>query len=780
MNRFVPDRRTLIDASFLALMTGVALWSFRSSYGGVEFLVLGMLAFGVGLALAHIGRVLDWPLAVLAALGLVTYVVAATVLSLRHHAIAGFIPSPQSILESIVSSATAWKELITTAPPVGDTGDLLIIPVLLGYVSGFVAFSISQRLRFVAPVVVAPLAILGLGIAVGVNTPVSVLVNGLVLGLLMLAWLSWREHERRPFLTDGSTSRPRLLSALVVLAVAGGLGVIAGPRLPGDGGQREIWRQTVTPPFDPRVYPSPLAGYRSYVKPGYDANGEPNEPDVVMTIEGLPAGVPVRLATMDSYDGLVWQVSGGDPDDPSLQDSGSFERIGARLEPDVDGETAEVTITIGTYSDVWIPSVGEVISLRFEGSDGGADRDRELADSFRYNRATDTAATPRRLRAGDRYVMEVRLPETRDELAGEVIVPDVQRLGSVRSVAPLTQALATPDLLVVDDAGTRLDQVRELMVTTGAYSDGDRQANQQGSQAGHSEARLTQFAGQFPRVPFLGNAEQYASAYALLFRDLGNSPTRVVMGFLPSDPSLDGPVEVLQTEVEAWVEVPVDGAGWVAIHPTPPRDQLASTSSSPQQPEPDYRTQNPPPPPLVDPEFDQPATAAGDAQSPQPEEEAGEEPQPVDDTEAGPLVPAGVRVGLIVASPLLLVAAVGAVVVILKLVRRRRRRNRGAHHQRIANGWREVTDLSTDLGRPVPASTTRKEAAAFVGDTSVALAERADRSIWSGRELSDADVDEYWDALTATLKDLRSEAGTSQRLRSFVSIQSLKREQSRK
>jgi TgpA N-terminal domain/Transglutaminase-like superfamily len=781
VNRLVPDRRAVIDAVFLALMTGVALWSFHSSYGGIEFLVLGMLAFSFGLVVAHVGRVLEWPLAVVAALGLVAYVVVASVLALRHHAIAGFIPSPQSVLESLASSATAWKELITTAPPVGDTGDLLIIPVLLGFVAGFVGFSVSQRLHFAAPVVVAPLVIVGLGIAVGVNTPVSVLVNGLVLGLLVLAWLSWREHERRPFLTDGNSSRPRIVSALVVLAVAGGLGLVVGPRLPGDGGQREIWRQTVTPPFDPRVYPSPLAGYRSYVKPGYDATGERNDPDVVMTIEGLPAGVPIRLATMDSYDGLVWQVSGGDPDDPSLQDSGSFERIGARLEPDVDGETAEVTVTIGTYSDVWIPSVGEVISLRFEGSEGGADRDRELADSFRYNRATDTAATPRRLRPGDRYVMEVRLPETRDELAGEIIVPNVPRLGSVRSVAPLTQALATPDLLVVDDAGTRLDQIRDLMFTTGAYSDGDREANQQGAQAGHSEARLTQFAGQFPRVPFLGNAEQYASAYALLFRDLGNLPTRVVMGFLPSDPSVDGPVEVLQTEVEAWVEVPVEGAGWVAIQPTPPRDQLSSTSSSPQQPEPDYRTQNPPPPALVDPEFDQPATAAGDAQSPQlDEEEAGDEPQPVEDGESGPLVPAGVRLGLVAVSPLLLVAAVGAVVAMVKLVRRRRRRNRGAHHQRIANGWREVTDLSTDLGRPVPAATTRKEAAAFVGATSVPLAERADRSIWSGHELSDADVDEYWEALAATLKDLRSEVGTVQRLRSFVSIQSLKREQTRK
>lgn len=778
----MPSRHTLVDMAAIVVMTLVALWSFQSSYGGTEFLIVGALALLAGVAIAYAGRDFELPIRVVVIAGLIGYIVIATVLALRHHAFAGFLPSPQSTFEALASSATAWKELITTSPPVGSTGDLLIIPVLLGYVSGFVGVSIALRLRFVAVLVVLPLAILGLGIAVGVNTPVSLVINGAILAVVILAWLAWREQRRRPLLTEGSAGGSRLVAAMVVLAVAGGLGFLVGPVLPGDGEARAIWRQTVTPPFDPRVYPSPLAGYRSYVKPGFNEQGERREPEVVLTVEGLPANVPIRLATMDSFDGLVWQVSSGDVEDPSLQDSGSFERIGSRLEPDTAGEVADVTITIGDYDDVWIPTVGEVISMRFEGSADGPERDRELADSFRYNRSTDSAATPLQLRPGDRYVMEVRLPEIRDALEGETIVPTVPRLGSVRSVSPVTQALSTPDLLVIEDAGTRLDRIRDLMFSTGAYSDGDREANQQVSRAGHSEARITEFAGQFPRVPFIGNAEQYAATYALLFRDLGNVPTRVVMGFLPSDASVDGTVEVLRTEIDAWVEVPVEGAGWVGVSPTPPRDQLSSTSSSPQQPEPDYRTQNPPPPPLVDPEFDQPAKAAGDAQSVQEDvENNDEEPVPAQDDDAGEsvLASSGFRIGAVAASPLLVFLLFAVFVILAKAIRRRRRRSRGAHHQRIANGWREVTDLSTDLGAPIPPTSTRKEAAGFVGASAVGLALRADSTVWGGRELSNDDVDRYWDELTATLRSMRSEVGMARRVRSAVSIQSLRRSRQR-
>ncbi len=767
-----PRRVDVVDAVALAAMVMVALYSFQSSYGGVTYLIVGAIALATALVFSHVAGVRRWSVVVVLALGTGVYVLIGTWLALRHYALANVIPTPRSMYEVLASSITGWKELITTAPPVGNTGDLMILPVLLCFVGGTASGLLARHGRFAPFALGAPVIILGLGIATGTNHPVSPVVHGAVLGAGMIGWMAWRSAASRKTIGSSTGGVRRLAAGSLLLAAVGVVGYAAAPVMPGHDGDRRIWRQTVTPPFDPRVYPSPLAGYRDYVKLGYDADGGPNPDELMLTIEGLPEGVPIRLATMDSYDGLVWQVSGGEADDPSLNDSGSFERIGSRLGPEFDGEEAEITVTIEGYSDVWVPDVGEVISIRFEGSEGGPDRDRELAESFRYNRATDTGAVPVRLRKGDRYSMTVRLPEVYDSMASADVIPVVPRLGTTRSVAELTQKLVTPDVLAIDDVGVRLDHVKELLITTGAYSDGDRQANQIAAKAGHSEARLSEFVQDYPTQPFIGNAEQYASAYALLFRDLGNLPTRIVMGFLPRDRPEQGPIQVHQTEVEAWVEVPVEGVGWVAIFPTPPRDQTSNSSTAPQQPDPDYRTQNPPPPPLVDPEFDQPAKASGEAKAAD-EQTATEPGQPQDD--GTPLLDRpGVRYAAFAATPLLVVLLIAALVVGVKVIRRRRRRSRGTPDRRIAAGWREVTDLSTDLGRPVPTTNTRREAAVFLGDSSVQLAQRTDANVWSGRELSDADVDQYWDELEATLHSMKSEVGAGRRLRATVSIQSLK------
>ena len=759
-----PARTEAIDAGAILALCVVALYAFRSSYGGVEFLIIGTAAAALGIALAHLATMWRWPILVTAAAAVLLYVVVGGAASLHDRAIAGFIPSPQSMVAALRSVVTGWKELITTAPPVGRTGDLMVLPFLGGFVAGFVAYSLARRLRFAAPALLGPAVVLGVGIAAGTDKPVSLIVHGCVFGVLTIGWLAWREHHRRPLLEGARTNRRQLISGSAVLVAASFGGLALAPRLPfAHRESRAIWRQTVTPPFDPRQYPSPLSGYRRYVKQAAVKD------QVMFTVEGLPKGMPIRLATMDAYDGLVWQVSAGDPTQPSLNDSGSFERVGASLSPDFAGTTAAVTVTIGKYNDVWIPDVGEVISLTFAGSAGGAERDRQLADGFRYNRATDTAASRLRLAAGDRYVMKVRLPVLKESLAGQPLVPSVSRLGQTTPVSDITQKLG-PDVLTVKDSGEKLDKVKESMTKGGTYSDGDAASSQQRSRAGHSVSRLSEFVGGYPKRPLIGNAEQYAATYALLFRDLDHLPTRVVMGFVPSKDSTNGPVDVLAREVEAWVEVPVQDIGWVAIFPTPPRKQTALTASSEQQPEPDYRTQNPPPPPVLDPEFDQPATASGKAKPTKKNEDKKTSDTPTANGGglSGPVV-IGIAVG---ATPFVIVGSLSIAVVALKA--RRRRRRLGAAHARIANGWREVTDLAVDLGRPVPDTTTRLEAAAFVGSGTTVLAKRADAAVWGSGEPSDDEVDRYWGELEAALKSMRSEVGLGDRIKASVSWRSLR------
>jgi TgpA N-terminal domain/Transglutaminase-like superfamily len=761
-----PSLPEIVDAAAVLALCTIAGFALRSSYGGVEFLILGLVAAAIGTLIAHISHALKWPLLVGIAATFVVYVVIGGAVSLRDRAIAGFVPSAASMLAALRMMVTGWKELITTAPPVGRTGDLMVLPFLAGISSGFASCTIARRISRTVPALLPPIAVLAVAIASGTNRPVSLVINGCVFGGIVVAWLAWREHGRRPLLEGSHNSRRQLASGSAVLVAACGAGLFLAPMLPfAHHRERAIWRQTVTPPFDPRQYPSPLSEYRHYVK-------EATIKDQVMfTVSGLPAGAPVRLATMDAYDGLVWQVSAGDPAHPSLNDSGSFERVGAALAPEFTGPTATVTVLVSKYNDVWVPDVGEVISLKFAGSKDGAERDRQLAEGFRYNRATDTAASRLKLKEGDRYIMKVRLPTSADNLAGKTLIPNVARLGQATSVAAIAQKLAGPDVLSIKDGGEQLDAVRKVM-SEGTYSDGDSASpQQQKSLGGHSTFRISDFVGGYPKKPLIGNAEQYAATYALLFRDL-RVPTRVVMGFRPSKDSTTQPVDVTAKEVEAWVEVPVKDAGWIAIFPTPDRSHTALTSSSEQQPEPDYRTQNPPPPPVLDPEFDQPATAAGKAKSTKP---------PVDPTKiiegknATPFVSTKVLIGAAIGTtPFLLVGLAALATIWLKARRRKRRRSTGTAHQRIANGWREVTDLAVDMGRAVPTATTRREAAAFVGSGTTALAVRADAAVWDAGEPTDQVVDEYWAELATTLKSMRSELGIIDRLKSRVSLRSLR------
>ena len=106
------------------------------------------------------------------------------------------------------------------------------------------------------------------------------------------------------------------------------------------------------------------------------------------------------------------------------------------------------------------------------------------------------------------------------------------------------------------------------------------------SLAGHGADRMEAL---FSGSVMVGDAEQYASAMALMARSLGY-PARVVMGFAPTVTRRSGggtPVKVTGHDVTAWVEVPFQGVGWIPFLPTPtqtdvPQDQVPKPQTEPQ------------------------------------------------------------------------------------------------------------------------------------------------------------------------------------------------------
>jgi len=76
-----------------------------------------------------------------------------------------------------------------------------------------------------------------------------------------------------------------------------------------------------------------------------------------------------------------------------------------------------------------------------------------------------------------------------------------------------------------------------------------------------------------------GHCEYFASALAVMLRTVG-VPTRSVNGFYGGEWNSFGHyLAVRQGDAHSWVEVYVDGAGWVTVDPTPPGAAVATTSS---------------------------------------------------------------------------------------------------------------------------------------------------------------------------------------------------------
>ena len=127
MNAFKLNRSEALDAAMVFVLTLVGLSTLRSSYGGFVFMVVGAVAAVVGLIVAHLGTKWRWPIPVVAAVALVVYCIVGGAVSLPERAIAGVVPSPASTMAAFREAVVGWKELITTSPPVGRTGDLMVL-----------------------------------------------------------------------------------------------------------------------------------------------------------------------------------------------------------------------------------------------------------------------------------------------------------------------------------------------------------------------------------------------------------------------------------------------------------------------------------------------------------------------------------------------------------------------------------------------------------------------------------------------------------------------------
>ncbi|WP_426998700.1 transglutaminase domain-containing protein [Pseudarthrobacter sp. N5] len=761
-----PAWHFALDAGALAVLLGLGVLGFSLSFGGDPYyLIAGFGGIVLGLAIAASNAHFRLGMLITSAMALGAYLVFGTALAVPDAAIAGFIPSLDSLRTLLLGVVFAWKDMLTVGVPVGTAGGMLIVPFLSSLITSLAAGLLTWRVKSPYWPLVPVLVLFVTGIAFSTNAGFLTVERGIALTVVAIAWATFRRDAlRRSDSRKVSVNRPqddaatakrakirRLATAAAVIAASVGITAIASPLVTA-GDDRKVLRNAIVPPFDPKDFITPLASFRNFVKDKKDDN--------LFVVKGLPKDGRVRLAALDSFNGTNYNM------DPN--GSGNFSKVGDAKSINTLADSSgivptndyTINVSIEDYQGYFVPGGRKTTGISFTQSASGA------ASGLYFNSGTDTAVTTKGLSKGDSYSVQVSDPAKLEH--GQLTQYDFAKLTlpDTAEVPPVVGSQAN-DLSA--DAPTAIDRVRQIEAhfqKKGAFSNGLVTEGQLPSVSGHGSARIRNL---LTAKQMLGDDEQYAVAMSLMLRHLG-IPSRVVMGFYPDPTSPEngaGEVKITGKDVHAWVEAAFDRAGWVSFDPTPPKDNIPIPPDPENKSKPKPQVLQPPPPPQEP--ADLPPDSSPDAlDADQKKDNSWLFWGPLLGAIGMALIPIG-----ILALPLLLIA-------LLKSRRRKARFVEGHPAQRVGGGWNEVLSLATDMGAGVDSRATRRESAVVVADafpgtqaTTTMLANRADASIFGAGQPSEEEVQEYWTIVDTSLKEMTGTVGFWRRQQARFSPRSL-------
>ncbi|NEG88458.1 transglutaminase-like domain-containing protein [Bifidobacterium aerophilum] len=738
-------------------------------------------------------------------------------------AVGGISGSDRASMFSVVSegwvrTVGSFQYLLAVAPPIGTSdGSLSAVWTICLWVSlllGVCLFEGHAPLRprvGMMPVVLTPvLSMASFGLCASLGTAAGFLraQAGIAATLMTLAALapSSSRQAHASSRTDatsrrhagaqhvhGKTIRPfarwripvsmTLVTVLTAMAVCGLVEA-----------RRFTLRDRYEPPVILQDHTSPLSGMRAYVKRFGD--------DVALSVTGLPAGTPIRLAVMEAFDGTVWNLSAGRRASSRREGFSRIRSVAtpapmepsasspARSGPDATGtggqttgEPFTATFTVGVnFGDIWLPTAGTVsaIAVSDEAVDGVAFHDD----------ATGSAILPHGLRRGTSYVQVGTVVSEPDDSA-------VAEADAGNAVLPAPEEIPESLRRFADDAvsarrsdGHAAQLLTRALRERGWFSHGGR--DEYPSAPGHGSKRLDELVS---GTVMVGDDEQYASAMALMARHVG-LPSRVVMGFLPKDETgdpdmgrtvvrADGTthVEFTGNDIAAWVEIELDGLGWVMFRPSP---QESHTLEANAESIPEARTMmRHPLPPLTDPP-DEDHTVQGRSTV------GGDDAEPAAPDSPWHIAARIVVMVLTYGGPVWVMLSACLSLMAFKWLMTTVIRCRGSPGRRIEEGWRALMAQALQCGMLVPQETrgtaTRLEQARRIaealpgtGTDSVtrlvmrllAAARFADDAMFSGRTPDDDDARTYWKEVMLLRRGLLKACSRPRRVRARLSCRGM-------
>lgn len=713
-------------------------WLWVTCLGGT------LLGWGCGLASRH----WRWGVTRTSLLVALAWFLLGGLLAMPSTCLGGFVPTGRTLHGLVTAPLTAWKELLTFDPPVGETDNLLCVPLLLAMAQGLAGALVSLRTRRPWLAWLPGALVLGFSAVLGTGVGVHPVAVAIATGTLVLAWTDVRLRTVRTQLvrsrTGGGVLTP-LLGVAVIGAAALGTAALAPALRPSE--RPATLRDAVAQPLDLRDQPSPLQAFRADLAEG-------RRQATLFTVTGtVPKDAVVRLATLDAYDGLTYRVTNSAD---GARQVGQFRRVGTAIESPEAGDPVDVTIAVADLGGDWVPTLGSASRITFAGP-----RALDLRETLYYNKQTATALAVAGLRPGDSYQLTGRVVPRPSEqhvagaAAGQVQLPAPQQVPDlVGEIGRQWRGSST--------GGAALLKF-EKQLRTGYLSHGlDKQAP---SAPGHQAARIQALLQRSQLNPptMVGDQEQYAVAMALLGLDAG-VPCRVVQGYrLPASGAVTG------NDVRAWTECQLEGLGWVLFDPTPTQELKKLPPESP--PAPNKRVDAPPPRPEP------------------PQAPPFENTLPTEDSKPprkGLQLPweAIGRWGVVVGIPL--VFFIAPVVAVLLAKRRRRIRRQGAAlaANRVAGAWAEVVDQARDLGsRPSPAATRSEQAEQLVlahpglasGADPIGLAKSVDEGVFRPEPVTTEQAAEVWQRSEGMIGVWRRQLPRWRWLRARLSTRSFRR-----
>ena len=653
---------------------------------------------------------------------------------------AGEIPTPSSFGDFFDGLIRSWADLLSAVSPADLTPRLAVAPFAIAWFGAIVGCALLRWSPLPGLPVVGPLAGLALTVlltdedrALSIAIGASIAVGALLLGFLV--------DPRRTALGDagsigaGSIASPiedsmetttstaphaRTLRAVLVLVAVAVAAPLIGPRLPlAEANERYDLRDQIVPPWDPLSLPSPLVQLKSELAAEV-------EDEVMFEVTSDSPLTRWSTAAMTTYDGVVWTVA--DPDDAATD----FRPVSPRLPPpDVQpasDPTVSATVTIDGLDGPWLPVPGAATRIEFEDAPG-TDDGESPAPTLMENQQSNTVAVPTGVDEGTAYTVTALTPPEPSDDELRALPLDVESAGvDLDALPPQIRNLAADVTEGIDHGWGQVAAIRDLFRNEGFYDKTTRVP------PGHSYYRLAQFLADPEQI--VGYEEQYAAAAALISR-IAELPVRVVTGYeIEPDRYVDGTAEVRSGDASAWIEVKVDGIGWVPVSVSPPRSREPDAETAVASEE-QVATPNPPPPPQVPPDVD---VFTENEELEEPVEDEEEEDEDEEEVAGGSGIGTLGRVAIGVGTSLLVVALACGTIIVWKQRRTRRRREAADPAARIAGAWLEMTDRYEEAGVTTPDLATPLEtvrsmtmadaSAAATEDQLVGLAREVDRAAY--------------------------------------------------